>query len=338
MPSRIADLEVYVPPDVQTNEQLCSVFPEALVSRVEEKTGIVSRHICPDGMTALDMAERAARQLLDRQGDNGSEVQYVILCTQSPDHFLPSGACILQHRLGLGEKTGAFDFNLGCSGYVYGLDLADALISAGRADRVLLLTGDTYTRYINSRDHANRLLFGDAASATLVERSDGETPSAIGPFLLRTDGQGADNLIVPAGGARMPRTQETAIDMEDGNGAVRSLENLFMDGREIFIFTITAVRELIDEALAQTGDSVDTIDWFVLHQANRYVLEQVATRCEIPYERMVEYCAQVGNTVSTSIPLALKAYMDAGKIQRGERLLLVGFGVGYSWASCHVTL
>lgn len=338
MSSRIADIDVFVPPETETNEQLTAVFSKTLIRRVEEKTGIVSRHICPDGMTALDMAEQAARRLIERRPDTASDIQYIIYCTQSPDHFLPSGACILQNRLGLSEKIGAFDFNLGCSGYVYGLDLADALIGSSRADRVLLLTGDTYSRFINPRDHANRLLFGDAASATIVERSPDENAARIGPFLLRTDGQGAENLIVPAGGARLPRTSHTAIETEDSNGAYRSLDNLHMNGREIFLFTISAVRDLIEEALAQTGDSIDSIDWFVMHQANRFVLEQISARCEIPYDRVVEHCAEVGNTVSTSIPIALKAYIDAGRIQPGHRMLLVGFGVGYSWGTCHVTL
>lgn len=338
MSSKIAELEIFLPPDVETNDQLRSVFPGDLVDRVEEKTGIVSRHICPAGMTALDMAEQAGRRLLERVPEDDSPFQYIIYCTQSPDHFLPSGACILQNRLGLSEKIGAFDFNLGCSGYVYGLDLADALIGSGRADRVLLLTGDTYSRFINPLDHANRLLFGDAASATLIERSPESAGSKIGPFLLRTDGKGADNLIVPAGGARLPHSAETAIVTEDANGACRSQDNLHMNGREIFMFTISAVRDLIEEALAQTGDSVDAIDWYVLHQANRFVLNQVSARCEIPEERVVEHCAQVGNTVSTSIPLALKAYLEEGKIKPGQRLLLVGFGVGYSWGTCHVTL
>ncbi|MCB9957945.1 MAG: ketoacyl-ACP synthase III [Rhodospirillaceae bacterium] len=334
MPSRIADIEVYLPPQVVTNADLCGVFDPALVARVEETTGIVARRICTDGMTALDMAEQAARRLLERSGSAG--IQYLIFCTQSPDHVLPTGACILQARLGLAEQIGAFDFNLGCSGYVFGLDLADALIAAGRAERVLLLTGDTYSRFINPRDHANRLVFGDGAAATLVERADAAAGSSLGPFVLRTDGRGANNLIVPAGGARLPRSAETAVETVDAGGSVRSLDNLHMDGREIFLFAATAVQAVIGEALEAAGASLDDIDWFVPHQSNRFMLRHLAARAAIPQDRLVEHYAEVGNTVSTSIPLALKAHIEAGRIRRGQRLLLVGYGVGYSWGACHV--
>ncbi|MCA8906966.1 MAG: ketoacyl-ACP synthase III [Rhodospirillaceae bacterium] len=333
MPARIADIEVYLPPRVETNEDLCGVFDRALVERVGATTGIVARRVCGDGMTALDMAELAARPLLERCGNPA--VQYLIFCTQSPDHFLPTGACILQSRLGLGEQTAAFDINQGCSGYIYALDLADALIASGRADRVLLLTGDTYTRFIHPRDHASRLVFGDGASATLVERAEAASGCSLGPFVLRTDGQGADNLIVPAGGARLPRSAETAVEQADAGGSVRSLDNLYMNGREIFLFATSALPAVIREALAAVGAGIEDIDWFVPHQANRFVLHQVAARAGIPLDRLVEHYAEVGNTVSTTIPLALKAYADDGRIRRGQRLLLVGYGVGYSWGACH---
>jgi 3-oxoacyl-[acyl-carrier-protein] synthase-3 len=259
----------------------------------------------------------------------------VLFCTQAPDHFLPSAACVLQQRLGLGKHVGALDFNLGCSGFVYGLQIAQSLVAGGSARQVLLITADTYTKYIHPRDRTVRTLFGDGAAATLVGNSQGQ--GRIGMFDVGTDGKGAKNLIVPAGCARLPVSEQTQQEVTDEAGCTRSQQNLFMDGPAIFTFAISVVPRAVKKLLAKASLSLDQIDWFVYHQANRYMLEQLARRSKIPAEKMVIDVDDIGNTVSASIPIALQRGVEAGNIQPGDRLLLAGFGVGYSWATCELT-
>jgi 3-oxoacyl-[acyl-carrier-protein] synthase-3 len=211
--------------------------------------------------------------------------------------------------------------------------MAHALIAAKEARRVLLVTSDTYSKYIHPGDRTVRMLFGDGASATLII-DDEEQTSALGPFVVGTDGGGAPNLIVPAGGFRLPRSEQTSAEYVDAAGCVRSQNHLYMDGQAVFSFAISRVPPLVAATLDRAGLTVADIDWFVYHQANRFMLENLAICSNIPREKMVYYLEEVGNTVSSSIPMAIEHYVNQGRIVRGQRLLLVGFGVGYSWGAC----
>jgi 3-oxoacyl-[acyl-carrier-protein] synthase-3 len=212
------------------------------------------------------------------------------------------------------------------------MQLANLLVSSRQARNVLLVTSDTYTKYVNPKDRTVRMLFGDAATATLIGRSDQD--DAIGPFIVGTDGDGAEALIVPAGGFRKPHSAETAREAADATGCVRSLDNLYMDGQAVFAFAISRVPDLVAGLLDLAHTPMSEIDWIVYHQANQYMLENLALCSRIPPEKVIYHLRDVGNTVSSSIPLAIQQYVESGRVQCGQRLMLIGFGVGYSWAGC----
>jgi len=334
LPVAIHGISYHLPDRVETNEDLQSQNPDWLMDKVAEKSGIFARHVAAEDETAADLGFRAAEKLLARALAPPEEIDYLLFCTQCPDHFLPPSACTLQHRLGFRQEIGALDFNLGCSGYVYGLQLAQSLITGGAARNVLLITADTYSKFINPRDRTVRTLFGDGAAASLIGQAFGG--GEIGDFVLGTDGGRADRLIVPAGACRMPRSAETAVETTDSAGCVRSSNDLFMDGPALFTFALTTVPKLVKALLAKTGRAIEDYDWFVYHQANKYMLDNLYKRSRIPPEKAVHVYEAVGNTVSSSIPIALQTYVDSGRIVPGQRLLLAGFGVGFSWAACEL--
>jgi len=331
MGARVIGIASHLPERVETNEDLAREHPDWQMDKLAEKSGILERRVAGPQETALDLAFQAASRLLGRGLVDPAEIDYLVYCTQAPEFLLPSGACILQHRLKLGRHIGAFDFNLGCSGYVYGLQVADALIRSGAARHVLLVTADTYSKYIHPGDRSTRTLFGDGAAATLL--GPGQTWEGAGPFVLGTDGGGAMNLCVPSGGLRLPRSAETAVEQVDEAGCVRSRDNLYMNGPALYTFALTVVPKCIAALLAKAGRTLADYDWFVLHQANKFMLESLVAKCRLPAEKMLYEYERIGNTVSSTIPIALQAHVESGAIRPGQRLLLAGFGVGYSWAA-----
>ncbi len=340
--ARILGIDGYLPTKVETNEDLAAQNPSWDMQRISGKTGIVSRHIAAADETATDLGFRAAEKLLARALVPISEIDYLIVGSQTPDHILPSDACLLQHRLGLGSHIGAFDYRLGCSGYVCGLQLAKSLVETSAARNVLLVTADTYSKLLHPQDRTVRALFGDGAAATLIGTQTANEPGiatvAIGPFVNGTDGGKANCLTVPSGGFRLPRSAETAREKSDSTGSVRSDDHLFMDGQAIFAFALNYVPAAIKKLLEKSGHQPDQIDWWVFHQANRFMLENLATCCRLPADKIVYAMETVGNTVSASIPLAIEEYIRRGQIQPGQRLVLVGFGVGLSWNACEIVL
>ena len=256
----------------------------------------------------------------------------MLLCTQSPDYFLPTTACTLQSRLGIPTSAGALDFNLGCSGYIYGLGLAKGLIESGQAHNILFLTGETYSKFIHPDDRSVRTIFGDAGSATLLQGVPMESAiEPIGPFVYGTDGRGAKNLIVHAGALRKAALEgEVEKDAFDN---IRGPENLYMNGAEIFAFTLRTVPAAVEAVLQKAEISLDDVDLFVFHQANEFMLKHLRAKIGIPEHKFVLSMRDVGNTVSSTIPIALRNCLDQGRLQPGSRVLLVGFGVGYSWGA-----
>ena len=315
-----------LPEKVVTNEAIVNDFPEWSVEKITEKVGVNQRHVAAEDETATDLAEKAAIKLIAENNIDKDIIDFVILCTQSPDYFLPTSACLLQTRLGLRQDIGAFDFNLGCSGYVYGLSIAKGLIAGGIAENVLLLTAETYNKYLHPKDKGNRTIFGDAASATLVS-VDGE--AEVLDFALGTNGKGANNLIVKSGASRMPENQNDLTFDKNGNPV--SSDYLFMNGAQIFAFTQRNVPKVINEVLEKNNLAKEDIDMFVLHQANRYMLDFLRNKMDIPEDKFYIFMEDVGNTVSNSIPLCL---VEARKENRLKgNVLLCGFGVGYSWGA-----
>ncbi len=332
---RIVGIAYHLPEEVETNEDLGRSNPDWRIDSLYEKTGIRSRHIAAADETASDLGLKAAQRLLQRQLVDPTTIDFLIYCTQSPDHFLPPASCVLQHRLGFGRHLGALDMNLGCSGFVYGLQLANSLVESSAARNVLLITADTYTKYIHPRDRSVRALFGDGAAATLVGSSDSGC-SAIGEFEFGTDGTGAANLIVPSGGFRLPRSPETQREYTDSRGCTRSQDNLFMDGSAVFAFALATVPRTISALLEKANLPPDAIDYYIYHQANKYMLEALARRSNIPMDKIIIAMEDTGNTVSPSIPIATQRHVEFEQIRPGHLLMMIGFGVGYSWGACIV--
>lgn len=322
----------YFPATVLTNEELAGIYPGWSSEKILTKTGIRERRIAADDETATDMAVKAAQNLLDKEQISRDDVDFIIFCTQAPDYILPTSACLIQHALGVPKRAGAVDINLGCSGFVYALSLANGLIAAGSARNVLVLTADTYSKFIHPMDKSVRTLFGDAATATLVSVAD-QAGQSIGPFEFGTDGSGAKHLIVESGGGRVARSAETAIEAEDASGNIRSRDNLFMDGSAVMAFTLREVPRVVSTLLDRTMLTRDDIDTFILHQANRFMLDALRKKLGVPEEKLPIRMELVGNTVSSTIPLVLAELFDNGGLEN-KRIMLVGFGVGLSWAAC----
>lgn len=324
--------EYYLPATVLTTADLAAKFPEWSVEKIDKKTGIDERHIAGPDECSSDLAFAAARKLFSSGAVAPADIDCLLFCTQSPDYFLPATACLLQDRLGIPTSAFALDFNQGCSGFIYGLGLAKGLIETGQVKRVLLLTAETYSKFIHPRDRSVRTIFGDAAAATLIEAVNGNgDASLIGPFVWGTDGSGAKNLIVPSGGMRRPRSTETALEIEDSSGNSRTQDNLFMDGAEIFEFTLRSVPKAFHDLLARAGKSQEEVDLFIFHQANRYMLNSLRMAMAIPENKFYVAMRHCGNTVSSTIPIAIKHASLEGKLAPGNLVMLVGFGVGYSW-------
>lgn len=319
-------IQTYFPEKVVTNGDLEKEFPEWTAEKIEQKVGIVSRHVAGPDETPLDLAEQACRKLFSDHPDLRKDIDFLLVCTQNPDFILPGNASLLQKRLGLPTATGALDYNLGCSGFIYGLALTRGLLSAGIAKNVLLVTSEAYTRRINRRDKANRSIFGDAAAATVLTIEDNRR---IGEFVLGTDGTGAENLRIRNGGLKCP-----AVSEEGTCGCRPGQENyIFMDGPEIFNFTIEVVPSLVSMTLEKNQLRLDEIDLFIFHQANSYILNFLRKLVRIPEDRFYLNMRETGNTVSSTIPIALADAFQSGRIQAGDKILLAGFGVGYSYGA-----
>lgn len=322
----IKGLSYYLPEKVVTNEELIKEFPEWSVDKVAKKVGVYSRHVAGENETAGDMAEKAALRLFDEYKISPSEIDFILLCTQSPDYFLPSTACILQNRLGIPTSAGALDYNLGCSGCVYGMAMAKGLIAGGIAKNVLLLTAETYNKYLHPSDKSNRSIFGDGAAACLIST---EGMAEIGDFSLGTDGSGAEKLIVRTGAARY--SKPTGKNEVDDEGHTRYDDYLYMDGGGIFNFTLDAVPAMMKDILAKNSLTNDGVDYYVFHQANKFMLNTIRKVCVLPKDKFYVNLEETGNTVSSTVLIAMKQCLDAGTIHKGMKVMVSGFGVGLSW-------
>ncbi|AQQ72444.1 3-oxoacyl-[acyl-carrier-protein] synthase 3 [Limihaloglobus sulfuriphilus] len=334
MGARIRSIVYYLPTKTLGNDELERELPGFDRDKVERRLGIRNRHIAAEGETSLDMGEKACQKLFDEEGFDRGKIDFLLLCTQSPDYFLPTSACILQDRLGLRTDIGALDYNLGCSGYVYGLAMAKSFVETGIAQNVLLVTSETYSKHLYQGDRGNRTLFGDAAAATIIEKAPSDH---FHEFVLGTDGSGAQNLIVDNGGFRNP-TDPQAKPFEYSPGNWRTKNHLYMNGPKLFTFAINTVPVAVREVLRKNQMTIEDVDYVICHQANKHMLNYICREIGADESKFHIDVADVGNTVSATIPIALKDAMDQGVVQRGDRVLLVGFGVGYSWGAVVVEL
>ncbi|WP_280153992.1 ketoacyl-ACP synthase III [Piscinibacter sp. XHJ-5] len=319
---RIAGVSTCVPPQSVSNLDPNLGFDPEEVRKVVAMAGVKERRIVGDGVTAADLCFEAAEQLLDRIGWSRESVTGLIFVTQSPDYFLPSTSCMLHQWLGLGDDCAAFDMGLGCSGYPYGLYLAAAMLRAGGQQRILMLHGETPSRFVDDGDQATRLLFSDAGSATALESAPG---AAAAHFCLHTDGSGHAGLII-RGGAFRDRRPADPRDLA-----------LRMDGAGIFNFTIKRVPPLIRDALELSGRSVEQIDSFVFHQSNRFIMKHLMKKSGLPEARVPMTIEDMGNCGGPSVAVTMTRLLPAQR-ERDMTVMLLGYGVGLSWGAAVVDI
>lgn len=336
MKAFIKSISYYLPEKVFTNEDFYKEFPEALSNENLVKIGINERRLVEEGELASDLAVKSALTLFKEHEVDPSEIDFLLFCAQEFDYFTPSTACTIQHRLNLPTHCGALDFNLGCSGFVYGLSLAKGLIEGVGRKNVLLLTSSTLTRKLHPKDASLRYLFGDAACATLI--SSGSTASAIQQFVFGTDGGGAEKIIVKDGGARNLTNKESFTEISNEYGNITSRAHMDMKGTSVFSFSIKVAPKIIADLLEQHHKQIDEIDLFIFHQANLFIIETVRKKLGLKEDKVFNYMENVGNTVSSSIPIALYEAVKCGKAKKGDTILLAGFGVGLSWAGTIIKL
>ena len=321
----IGPIAIHLPERVETNDDLAAQFPKWDLDLIYAKTGIRARHIAAPDECASDLGVAAAEKLFAEHNIDRSSIDFLLFCTQTPDYPLPTTACLMQHRLGLPTSIGALDFNLGCSGFVYGLSLADGLIRSGAARRMLLITAETYSKYIHPEDRSLRTIFGDGAAATLIEAAD--VPS-LGSFAFGTDGSAGDALMVNRGGAR---PAETALQPRT---KWRWPSRLYMDGPGLIKLTLDTVPQMIERVLADAKVDEAEIDLYLVHQATHKLLSELRKEMKLDEARMPTVLGEFGNTVSSTIPIIIHELRREGRLRRGTKSLLAGFGVGFSWAGC----
>jgi 3-oxoacyl-[acyl-carrier-protein] synthase III len=313
--SKITDIKYYLPPKLLSNEDLISDNPDWRMDDIEAKTGISNRYICGDDQTSKDLALLACEKLF-KGNINRSEIDFLIVVTESPEYIAPAMSCDLQNCLKLETTVAAFDINLGCSGFVYGLMIADSILCANAYRNGLLVCVDTYSKYISPNDRACRPLFSDAASAALITKSN---KKSVGPFILGTDGAGYHDLIVKNSGTKKNANTERNL--------------LYMNGSSVYMFTMSTIPKLVNNLLKKEGCSIEDIDLFVFHQASKLVIDSIKRLLKLSNDKVFENYQLVGNTVSSSIPIALSQAKDSNKIKDGSIVMLVGFGVGLSWGA-----
>ena len=327
----IPTIEYALPTATVSNDELRAAYPQWNMDRLEERTGVFSRHVASTDETALDLALSACQKLEQHGIEMATDFGAVIFCTETPDYPIPPNANLLHGRLDMAPSVVAFDITAGCSGYLYGLEIAKGLISVGTASRVLLVTGDTYTRIINPGDRASRCLFGDGAAVSVIEAA----PEGYGILdcVLGSAGKQHDRFIVRAGGARQPKDHLTAVETQDRSGNIRTAEDIEMDGFGVLSFFNQLVPAETRAILQRNNLAVDDIDLFVFHQASRVVLDSLQRALAIPDSKMARELSNTGNLVSASVPVALARCISKGMARPGSLVLLSGFGVGLSWGS-----
>ncbi|MCL4544979.1 MAG: ketoacyl-ACP synthase III [Chloroflexi bacterium] len=327
----IAAMASVVPPLRIGNAELAGRFPQLSgPHEIKAMTGVQERRYATPEQTATDLAREAAEHVFDA-GILRDTIDFLLFCTETPDYLLPASACVLQHALGLPSHCAAFDINLGCSAWVYALGVAQGLISARLARTGLILTADVISRYLNPRDRSTVLLFGDAATATVVTSSSDGT--GLSHLVFGTDGSGGRYLRIPAGGARLPRTSETAVEHTDASGNVRSANDLYMNGAEVLSFTLRQVPRAIQQCLREAGLTPEQVNLWVLHQASRPVLDALQRKFQVPSDRFVRFLDRAGNTVGSALPLAFEQALRERRVHPGNQIVVSGFGVGFSWAA-----
>jgi len=329
MHSAITGMHYCVPTRRLTNDELVERFGERQVKSIVKMAGVTERRVVGPGETASDLAYWAAVRLLEDRHVDPASVDLIVFASQTGDYQLPATACVLHGRLGLSERCAAFDLNLGCTSFPYSLAVVHGMIAGGMAKRALLLNAEALTSVIHPKDRGLVPLHGDGASATLVEATAGD--HGVEGVFLGTDGTGYHHLIIPASGARMPRSAETCVEETNESGIVRTKEHLHMNGAAIFHFSVYKIPEVITQALESFKLTIDDLDLVILHQANRTMVTQIYRALGVPAEKQFMFMEMIGNLSGPSTPVVLAEAWRQGRIRPGSRTLLCAFGVGLSW-------
>jgi 3-oxoacyl-[acyl-carrier-protein] synthase-3 len=328
----IRAMSACVPQSVVYNKDLGYLIPEEEIQKTIDSIGVRERRIADVDVCASDLAFKAALKLMEDNGIEPASIDVLLFMSQTADYRIPATAPLLQDRLGLPVDTMAMDLSLGCSGFVFALSTAYAYASLPDVRRVLLLDGETFSKIVNRHDKVDWPLYGDAATATLVEKGDfGESA-----FILRSDGSGRDSVII-RDGMRNPVNAESLVAVKNENGDVHNGLEVYMDGMDVFNFALRRVPKTIKEMADVTGTALDTVDWLIFHQANRFMTDFFVKKLKFNPER-VPYCIdRYGNTSSTSIPLTIVSELH-DKLKDGDRVMMAGFGAGLSWGVAEITM
>ncbi len=328
-PVGITHLATCLPDGVVTNDDLVREFPDWDMNRMAERTGVVSRHIAAPDETSADLGRRASERVIIAAGLTAEDLDAIVVCSQTPDYVMPGNSALLHGALGMRDDTMAFDLTLACSGFVYGLAVIRGLIVAGTIRRALFVTGDTYSKLIAPDDRATRCLFGDGASAVIVEA--GAHGLVIGDQSFGSSGRQFDRFVVWSGACRVGRPPWMPPSSRVSGDVPETRTEISMDGMGVLSFFSSMVPKAVRGLLDRAGLTLDDIDRFVFHQASLLALEALQRALRIPVERMVIDMADTGNLVSASVPVVLQREIERGTVRPGQRVLLVGFGVGLSW-------
>lgn len=321
-----------LPEQELTNADLERENPSWDMAAVTERAGVRSRRIAAPDETSFDLSIRACDALLADSDLDTGDVDAILYCTQSPDYLMPGNANLLHRHLGLGDGVIAFDFTLACSGYVYGLGLADSFVRSGLASEILLVTAETYSKYINPSDRTTRALFGDGAAVTHLSASG--AGGTIVASALCSHGRDLDKgAYIPGGGMRFRHSEETERETVDGHGNVRSAENIHLNGPAVWTFINSTIPGHVKDFLADQGLAIDDVDVCVFHQASKLALDSLARALSLDARKLFVHMEEVGNLASASIPFALAAALDEGAIESGQRVLLSAYGAGMSYGS-----
>lgn len=327
----IRGISYCLPERFETNEDLIRDFGIWTPEKIYKKTGIRRRHIADVDKTLSYYLAQAGEKFFEEHPDiSRDSIDMLIICNEARDYLLPATACIVHDLLKLRKTCGALDFDLGCSGYVYGLAVCKGFIASGIARRVLFMTGDLVSRYVNKRDKSIRTIFGDGYTATLLEAS---STDCVTGFDLGTDGSGYRDIIIEAGEMAMPISEKTSVETVNRFGNAHSPENLFMDGRKVLDFSLGIVPGSVDRTLKLAGIQKSDLDLIVFHQASKVLLDGVRDALDFPAEKFVFDLEDKGNTAASTIPIALADCVHDGRLKKGMKVLVSGFGVGLSWAT-----
>ena len=327
MPLKIKQIEYFLPKEILTNQELRKKYSNWDIKSIEKKTGVKKRHIASEKQTAYDLSLVACKKLLFK--NKSKNIDAILYCSQSPDYIMPSNSFLLHKDLKLKKDVFTLDFSHGCSGYIYSLVIADALIKSKQAENILLVNADTYSKFINKKDKSTRVLFGDGAAATLIENN----PKSIGIIdsIIETYGKGFDSFWIPSGGMRNKGNEN--IVSKDRSGNERSLDNIHMDGFAVWSFINAYVPKQINTLLRRNNLNKNDVDLFIFHQASQFTLDSIIKSLKLNRNKTFINIENKGNTVSATIPIAIKDAVNKKKLKRGSLILLSGFGIGLSYGS-----